>query len=58
MRKKHFMYPQKEINGGKREKKIEEEDRKKKSTQLVGDFWGRKNTFNLLSTHYYSYYST
>lgn len=38
--------------------KIEEEDRKKKRTQLVGDFWGRKNTFNLLSTHYYSYYST
>lgn len=30
--------------------KIEEEDRKKKRTQLVGDFWGRKNTFNLLST--------
>lgn len=22
--------------------KIEEEDRKKKRTQLVGDFWGRK----------------
>lgn len=38
--------------------KIEEEDRKKKRTQLVGDFWGRKNTFNLLSTHCYSYYST
>lgn len=42
----------------KGEKIEEEEDRKKKSTQLVGDFWGRKNTFNLFSTHYYSYYST
>lgn len=42
----------------KGEKIEEEEDRKKKRTQLVGDFWGRKNTFNLLSTHYYSYYST
>lgn len=58
------MYPQKKINGGKRGKNKQEEDRKKKSTQvcvltqLVGNFWGRKNTFNLLSTHYYSYYST
>lgn len=43
--------------------KNKQEDRKKKSTQvcvltqLVGNFWGRKNTFNLLSTHYYLYYS-